>query len=321
MGRFRRLLKLFVAVFLSVCVLVLFLWLGNQIEQRTYRRRVQILLSDVQSIQLRKTTWDEAQTLFRRWDTDRQYDPQCDSGHCSLKITLDNAAYRFIAGRNMLVKLDDYFRWKFRLSYDVGPFVRAEFWLFRLYIRTGGHPAEVVAQVGMRNGVVWSKGVFLSIETHSRPAGQSGNWYYSLIADIHSVSEFGYFGSPRVDPQLLSHPDYEIGQPGGCEVCVMGWVKFTPYAPPEDIHRLMQLNLSCLTRWRPCTTQSDIMPAAWSQYLAEHTSVPSQWFVPYVLVARPVPRRCAARIAQCSPGFDRRSWSTRRASDSPDAPR
>ncbi len=51
------------------------------------------------------------------------------------------------------------------------------------------------------------------------------------------------------------------------------------------------------------------------------SSVLSQWFVPYVLVARPVPRRCAARIAQCSPGFDRRSWSTRRASDSPDAPR
>jgi hypothetical protein len=53
----------------------------------------------------------------------------------------------------------------------------------------------------------------------------------------------------------------------------MGWVKFTPYAAPEDVYRLMQLNLSCLTRWHPCVTQSDIMPAAWVQYLAERSQV------------------------------------------------
>lgn len=274
MARLRHLLKPFVVVFLSVCVLVLFVWLGNQIEQRAYRRRVQILLSELETIQLRKTTWGQTQTLLRRWRADRKYDPHCDSGQCSLQITLDNAAHHFIASRNVFVKLDDYFRWKFKLSYNVGPFVRAEFWLFQLYIRTGGHPAQVVAKVGMRNGVVWSKGILLSIETYAHPANQPGNWLweYSLVANIHSVSRFGYFGIPRIDSELLSHPDYEIGQPGGCEPCVMGWVKFTPYAAPEDIHRLMQLNLSCLTRWHPCTTQSDIMPAAWSQYLAERTS-------------------------------------------------
>lgn len=274
MGRFRRLPKLLVVVLLSVCMLALFLWLGNQIEQRTYRRRVQILLSEVQTVQLRKTTWDEAQALFLRWADDRRYDPHCDSTSCSLKITLDNAAYHFVTTQNVLVKLDNYFRWKFKLSYSVGPLVRAEFWLFRLYMHTGGHPARVIANVGMRNGVVWSKGVLLSIETNAHPAGQPGNGAgeYSLIADIHSLSRFGYFGNPSPAAQLLSHPDYEVGQPGGCEVCVMGWVKFTPYAAPEDIYRLMQLNLSCLTRWRPCTTQSDIMPTAWSQYLVERTN-------------------------------------------------
>jgi hypothetical protein len=273
MGRFRRLLKLPVLVFLSVCIVALFMWLGNQFEQRIYRQRVQILLSEVQTVQLRKTTWDGAQALFRRWGDNRRYGPHCDSTQCSLEITLDNAAYHFIASRNVLVKLDDYFRWKFKLSYDIGPFARAEFWLFRLYMRAGGHPARVVADVGMRNGVVWSKGILVSIETHAHPAGQPGNWVgdYGLVADIHSLSRLGYFGNPSPTPQLISHPDYEIGQPGGCEVCVMGWVKFTPYAAPRDIDRLMQLNLTCLTRWHPCTTQSDIMPAAWSQYLEEHS--------------------------------------------------
>jgi hypothetical protein len=52
---------------------------------------------------------------------------------------------------------------------------------------------------------------------------------------------------PReIDSQLRLHPNYEIGRPGGCEVCVYGWVKFTPYARREDVHRLMELNFACL---------------------------------------------------------------------------
>lgn len=275
--RFRRLYRLLVVALLSACVFVLVLWLGNWIEQRVYRHRVQILLSEVQTIQLRKTTWNEAQTLFQRWSASRLYDPPCDASQCSFTIILENAAYHFVATRNVFVRLDDYFRWKFNLSYGVGPFARAEFWLFRSYMRAGGHPARAVANIGMRNGVVWSKGISVSIETYAHPAGWSGDWIagYSLIADIHSVSrhslsDFLYFGNPPPAWQLSPHPDYEIGKPGGCEVCVMGWVKFTPYAAPEDIDRLMQLNLTCLTRWHPCKTQSDIMPAVWSQYLAEN---------------------------------------------------
>lgn len=64
-----------------------------------------------------------------------------------------------------------------------------------------------------------------------------------------------------------------IGRPGGCEICVEGWAKFTPYTAPADIRRLLQFDLSCLTRWHPCLTQSDIMPAAWAQYEAEQPKV------------------------------------------------
>src|ERR1700730_4995862 len=37
--------------------------------------------------------------------------------------------------------------------------------------------------------------------------------------------------------------------------------------------RLMRVNTSCLTRWHPCVTENDIMPAAWSQYVAEGSRV------------------------------------------------
>jgi hypothetical protein len=64
-----------------------------------------------------------------------------------------------------------------------------------------------------------------------------------------------------------------IGRPGGCEGCVMGWVKFSPYADSGDIRRLTNFDLSCLTRWRACMTQEDIMPDAWKQYPAEDAPI------------------------------------------------
>jgi hypothetical protein len=68
--------------------------------------------------------------------------------------------------------------------------------------------------------------------------------------------------------------------------CVAGWATFTPYAAPADVQRLMQVDLSCLTRWRSCVTQGEIMPIAWAQYLAE----------------RPLVDGCSGELA-CSPSF------------------
>lgn len=161
----------------------------------------------------------------------------------------------------LFVKLDDYFRWRLKLSYDIRPFARTEFWLLRLYTRAGGRPARVIANIGMRDGTVWSKGISVRVEAFE----------FSLFAAVNGVPRFNYYGDHWVASQLLLHRNYVIGRPGGCEVCAEGWVKFTPYAAPEDVYRLMQLDLSCLTKWHACVTQIDIMPAAWAQYVAERS--------------------------------------------------
>jgi hypothetical protein len=184
-----------------------------------------------------------------------------------------------------------------KLSYSTGPFQQLEFWLFRLYLRVGGRPSRIMVRVGMRENVIWSKGVWVSVETYSRALDLS---QYTLIAEIYSGPRFDhYYGDLRVSSQLMSHPNYAIGSPDGCEICVMGWVKFTPYASPQDIHRLTQLDLSCLTRWRPCTTQSDIMPAAWAQYTAERSIVarPQETFACSPLVMEILGRDSANIVA------------------------
>lgn len=140
------------------------------------------------------------------------------------------------------------------------------------YMLLGGRPATITASAGMRDGVVWSKGFSVVIETywHNIPDFNPDRWFeYSLIATTGSVPQLDFSGQNWVDPQITLHPNYIISRPGGCEICIMGYVHFTPYADPADIRRLMQLNLSCLTRIHPCLDQSDIMPAAWKQYLEE----------------------------------------------------
>jgi len=273
-GRFRSLRKGLFALFLSLCILLSSVLVASQIEQQIFRRRAERLLFEVQSIDLRKTPWSAARTQFQHWSANRKFDDACNEHSCFLTITLKESVYRYMSSRNIFIKLDDYFRWKLKLSYSIGPFQRALHSLFHGYMGVGGRPSDVVADIGMRDGIVWSKGITLHIETYSKngpwTSSDGGNVEYTLIATASSFPRFNFFHARQNEPQLALHPDYAIGRPGGCEICVLGWAKFTPYAAPEDMNRLMRFDLSCLTRWHPCLTQSDIMPEAWAQYLAEH---------------------------------------------------
>jgi len=274
MERFRSPRKLLYALALSFCTIVALTLLGSRIEQRLFRRRAETLLSQIQALELRKSSWQEAQTQLQRWSSNRVIGDSCDAHMCSLQVTLDEFVFAHFIQRNPLTKLDDYLRWRLKLTYNEGPFERMEAFLFQGYVRLGGHPARVMAEVGMRDGLVWSKGFHVWIGTYGHPIGWSGNWHqvFTLIASTSTVSRLDRSFPGLGDAQLMLHPYYEIGRLN-CTICVAGWADFTPYAAPADIHRLMRLNLSCLTRWHQCLTQSDIMPAAWSQYLAERPLV------------------------------------------------
>jgi hypothetical protein len=166
----------------------------------------------------------------------------CNAHDCSFQITLNE----FLLGslRNLFEKLDDYFRLRLKLSYNVGPFVRLEYSLLQTYVRLGGRPAKVIANIGMRDGLMLSKGIHVWVETYGHPAGWSGNdrLEFALFADAYSVPRFEYFDGQYINPELTLHPDYAIGAPDACTVCVVGWAKFTSYADPSEIRRLMQLD-------------------------------------------------------------------------------
>jgi hypothetical protein len=267
--------KTFFALSLSLCTLLILIVFSSQIEQHIFRHRGERLLAETQALELRKTSWSEALQKFQHWGGAEKFSDICNDHECTVEIHLSEPVYNFVSRSFFFVHLDDYLRWRFRLNYQMGPFVRAENALLHLYLHAGGRPAVVSSFVGMQEGIVWNKefGIYLETFAHGDPNVWEG--VYALSADIRTVSNFSEDESRN--PQLTLHSNYVINRPGGCEICVLGWVHFSPYADPIDMKRLMTLNLSCLTRFHPCRTQQDIMPDAWTQFLAEKEQVDKMW--------------------------------------------
>jgi len=271
--RLLRTCVLFTAI--SICVLLFLVLLVSQVEQHLFRSRAELLLSQVQSLELRKTPWPEFLAQLKRWSEESRFDDQCDGAECSVEITLVEPVYGYASRHVRFGRVDDYLRWRFRLTSDQAPVVQMWLGLLRGYMIMGGRPAKVIANVGMHDGVVWSKGFTVNVETywHNIPGLYAGSWgEFALISHVGSVPQFDSSSPGYGDPQLRLHPSYIIRRQAGCCFFNEGYVHFTPYTDPGNIQRLMQFNLSCLTGMRPCLDQIDIIPAAWKQYLAENPS-------------------------------------------------
>jgi len=271
--RLRRLFfRSLVRLTFGLCAIVFLLLLVSQIEQHLFRRDAEHFLSALQSVELRKTPWLEAQVKFQPWIAQRETLGGSNDHYCIFQFTLHESVFRFISARNILIRLDDYIRWRFDLNYANGPFALLEVFLVHAYVHLGGRPARVTSTLEVRNGIVWAKSIDLCVESYSNQSefSFSGNWgEYTLFAEARTVPRFKYYRFERQLLQLSVHPEYLIGAPGGCEGCVAGWVNFTPYAGPSDVHRFLELNLSCLTAWNPCRSQLDAMPNVWPQYQRE----------------------------------------------------
>jgi len=266
----RSLQKFLLFGVIGLCAVLIFVLVASQVGQHIFRKRSEILLAQLQSLELGKTSWQDAQRQLKGWIGETKLDDRCNQAECSAFITLTEPSWVWIP-RPVFVRLDDYLRWRLKLSYSQGPFAwMAQQALLPGYMLMGGRPARIIATVGMRDGVVSSLGFFVGVETyrHFNP----GRWAeYTLAADVRSVPRFDDFDRIRDAAQLVIHPNYLISRPSGCEGCIEVYLYFNRNTEIADVRRLTQPNLSCLTRIHPCLDEIDIMPAAWKQYLAENS--------------------------------------------------
>jgi hypothetical protein len=207
-----------------------------RVQQYLYRARAEHLFSEVRGLQLGRSTFEDSQRVFRKWHSARDSGP-CVPLQCNFEVGLSDFGLGhfqyFINHRRVL----------------------------RVYELLGGRLSAVRVDVSVRNGIVWGKFFDVRVEVSEREDhvfDSLGYWLMGRAGTVESID------TARWPSQ--SHPQYRIGQPSGCEICVEVYTIFTPNADPRDIERLTEFGYSCLTRWaHPCRTQGDIMPAAWKQ--------------------------------------------------------
>ena len=96
--------------------------------------------------------------------------------------------------------------------------------------------------------------------------GGSGTGEYELILSAVSDSSLGR--TWQSEDEFARHPDYKVLRPGGCTFCLMDWVRYADHISQNELYRLTDYNLSCVTRWKPCVTLEELLPASkeWGLY-------------------------------------------------------
>jgi hypothetical protein len=228
-----RLLGWFSAAF---CLSVLLLIGGVRLDNYALRRRAEHLFVDIRSLDLRRSTFSDAQRVADRWAAQEENQGPCQRSWCDMEVSLQNVPWRY-AG-----------------------FFSNHQRILELYRRIGGRAALVRASIRVRDNIVWGRSFWVYVDSTYIDDGNGGRFYRTLIGRVGS-------GSPSwISP---SHPEYVIGSPGGCSGCIEGHVVYTPFADAADIQRLSDVNLACLTQFHPCATQGDILPSAWKELAGE----------------------------------------------------
>jgi hypothetical protein len=217
---------------LSLLTLISLLVATVRINRYVLRYRAEALMRNMQSISLRRTTFEEVQPVLRRWQQWGTYHGPCTAQRCTFFIELCD------------------------LNSPLNTFLYNHQRLFTLASYVGERPTVVRAVIGVIDGVVWREGIAFGIE--NRVWNPDGRPLVELVggsASSTSKTEWVYLG-----PHWNLHPEYTIHWPTNLPNELS--LDFTPFANSTEIHHLMSMNFSCLTRWTSCSTKNDIMPTA-----------------------------------------------------------
>lgn len=240
-----RCILFLLAILLVVCT-------AGEIRERILVHRAAALLSDIHSLHLHQSNWNDAQRLMTRWGRWGHYDGACTFDDCMYVITLHDLT----APTNNNVA-----EWPSRVTV----FLSA----FRLLPRQwGGGLREMQAMFFVQKGVVVRSG--FSIDMTVSPFAknrQSVCCGYELIMSVRNQASLGLPSWIRDEEERSRHPDYTTWRPGGCTFCLMGRVTYADSMPSEEAAKLSDFQLSCATRWSSCLTLEELDPAAHAWHL------------------------------------------------------
>jgi hypothetical protein len=219
-------------------------------EWRT-RNRAEKLISEMYGLRVGQTTLADAQGLMKRWNKERRtYGPECSKNRCDYSFEVDDPTLQLgwkvcpgsicldVMGRLAdllhahlpLARLD--------LQFEDGVLIKSYAWIETRVPKGAGPTSDE------KDFVPYS----------------SDN--YELVANARQM--FGDTNDPTAWPKFQGH--FTAFKPTACEGCLSIEGAYTPDATWKEVETLLRFNLSCMTRWKPCTVEKDIAPTLWDYY-------------------------------------------------------
>jgi hypothetical protein len=226
--RWGRMLRVAVG---SLLALVASLALFVQIGQRILRSRAERLLADMREMQSHPGTWADAQKIMQRWRPWGLGESFCTPEECFFYVRMVDPVDAFLLGTD-----------------DRPPRLHWLIWPAQLL---GEKFTFIEASLRVNHGIV----------EESRFRMNFWGQDEGMEREVNTFSIIDSFRAER-----LQHPDYYAEKYPWCQGCVRFETGFTPFAGQDKIRELTDFDFSCITRWRPCTTEADVMPSAWRIY-------------------------------------------------------
>ncbi|HEY3704674.1 MAG TPA: hypothetical protein VGL22_06395 [Terracidiphilus sp.] len=210
-------------------------WAAIQLRQRILRSRAEALLLDIQRLQVGESSTTQAQSVIARWYQWGPVETECGAGECTSFIRLQHALPAFLTGfsnptaNNLLARMADHL---------------------------GLRNAAVRAGLRYKGGVVTGKGYSVEVMLPLRDWWTRNAFTPELAVFSDETEEFTETELAHIVPTHPYRTVRRIKSPYGLRI------NFMPQEPAAQKQQYMDFRLSCLTRFSPCQSESNILPAA-----------------------------------------------------------
>jgi hypothetical protein len=238
----QRLRQLLLALLLILCAA----WISGEAFQWLLRWRAVRLLADIQTLQVNRSTWPDAQRIAEKWAQWGNPKPGCSAEACTVQFNLIQTLPPFLVG-----------------SPDAG----ARNVLPRIVDHAGLRSAAARAGFTVEHGIVTARWFGEQVTLPVREWGSPNGYIPYLSASSEQTSHFREIAG---DSRLL-HPNRMIQHK---ESYVQ--LTYSPSEDPAEQSALMGFRFSCLTQLRPCESVGDLLPEGQRMLLELKLTPPSR---------------------------------------------
>jgi hypothetical protein len=228
---------------LSICLLTSVI--AFQIDNRRLRHRAEQLIADFGMLNVDESTLTDVLRFHSRWRGEIYDGKACEESHCTLYFSQDS----YIVGHTTKYM-------------PQGMYDRAPIW--RILLLLGARPASIQVWLEIRDGKLSSKMLKLYVEAPPKSFEEQ-----ILVGQLSANNANSKPVSPSshviVDCGVGSTTFHPLLDTGGGVSSPTIFVQCKPNGK-EKMRQLAHFNLDCLTGWRVCRTQADLMPEAWAAY-------------------------------------------------------